>query len=696
MKIISKILCFSLLAFSATANNQINREETLQYQVISSKLSKARSDLSPKTGSSSTSFRQQDINNLPQGQSSNLSSILLRAKGVTQDSYSQIHIRGDHSNLQYRINDVIIPEGINGFGSTLDGRFAESIDLHTGALPAQYGYRTAGIVEITTKDQVNKQSKNAFNGYSEAQIGSNDTMGFNQQLSGHNDKLNYFISGSYLQNNRGIESPTSAKKSINNDTKQDKFFLYTSYLLSDTKKLSAIVANANNRFEVPTSGNLQPQFTLQNHTANSLQARQNQQENNQFAILTLQESVNSKLDYQLSLFTRKSGLQFRGDQAQDIMFNGIASNITRNSLSSGFQGDASFKINQKNTLRTGAYFNQTKISNNETNWVVPTDINGNQISDIANSLSNKNSKNTNLYSIYTQNEYTVNSDLKLNFGGRFDKAQGVVNDQQFSPRFGGVYQLNSKTKLHTGYAKYFTAPKAELATAFNPSDFENTSNASENLQNGKIKSEKTDYYDIGIAYQLNQNLNFGFDTYYKDIKNMLDEGQFGNALIFKPFNYAKAKSYGLEFTTNYQTKTWQNYINLAWQQSHAYNLNSSQYLHETSEIAYTAKGVRPDHDQRITASAGSAYNFTAQKITLGGDVLFGSGLRRGEANTQKMPSYTQFNLFASKKINQWQIRLAINNILDKSYALRDGSGIGIASKQFANRRTGILFASYEF
>ena len=696
MKIISKILCFGLLAFSAMANNNINQEKPLQYQVISSKLNKARSDLSPKTGSSSTSFSQQDINNLPQGQASSLSSVLLRAKGVTQDSYSQLHIRGDHSNIQYRINDVIIPEGINGFGSTLDARFAESINLHTGALPAQYGYRTAGVVEIITKDQVNKNSKNSFGGYSEVQVGSNETMGFNQQFSGNNDKLNYFVSGSYLQNNRGIESPTSARKSINNDTKQDKFFLYTSYLLSDTKKLSAIVANANNRFQVPTAGNLEPEFTLQGQSPNSLQARQNQQENNQFAVLALQESVNSKLDYQASLFTRKSGLQFRGDQAQDIMFSGVASNITRNSLSSGFQGDASFKINSKNTLRAGVYFNQTKISNNETNWVVPTDSNGDQTSDIASAIANKNSKNTNLYSLYAQNEYALNPDLKLNFGGRFDKVQGVANDQQFSPRFGGVYNLNSKTKLHLGYAKYFTAPKAELATAFNPSDFENTSNASENLQNSKIRSERTDYYDVGVAYKLNQNLNFGFDAYYKGIKNMLDEGQFGNALIFKPFNYAKAKSYGLEFTANHQTKTWQNYFNLAWQQSHAYNLNSSQYLHETAEIAYTAKGVRPDHDQRITASIGSAYNFVDQKITLGGDVLFGSGLRRGEANVQKMPSYTQFNLFASKKINQWQLRLALNNVLDKSYALRDGSGIGIAAAQFANRRTANLFASYEF
>ena len=691
MKIISTILCFSLFAFSAMASNA-NQPETLQYQVVSSRLSKARSDLSPKTGSSSTSFSQQDIDNLPQGQASNLASVLLRAKGVTQDSYSQLHIRGDHSNLQYRINDVIIPEGINGFGTTLDARFAETIDLHTGALPAQYGYRTAGVVEIKTKNQ----SKNAFGGYSETQVGSNENLGFNQQFSGTNDKLNYFVSGSYLQNNRGIESPTSAKKSINNDTKQDKFFLYSSYLLGDTKKLSVIVANASNRFQIPTSANLQPAFNLQGQIADSSQARQNQYENNKFVVLALQEAVNSSLNYQVSLFSRHSGLKFRGDKVQDIMFSGAASDITKSSLASGLQGDVGLKIDDKNTLRAGVYFNNTRISNNEKNWVMLTDDDGNQTSDVANLIARKNHKNTNLASFYAQNEYELNRDLKLNFGGRFDQVQGVVKDRQFSPRFGAVYQLSEQTKLHAGYAKYLTAPKAELATAVNAGDFVDTSNAFENLQNGKIKSERTDYYDVGLVYKANQNLNFGAGAYYKDIKNMLDEGQFGNALIFQPFNYAKAKSYGLEFTTNYQTKTWQNYVNLAWQQSHAYNLNSAQYLHETAEIAYTQKGIRPDHDQRITASAGSAYNFVAIKTRLGGDVLFGSGLRRGEANTQKMPSHTQFNLFATKQIQQWQLRLALNNVFDRSYALRDGSGIGIAASQFANRRTATLFASYEF
>ncbi len=62
-----------------------------------------------------------------------------------------MHVRGDHANLQYRINGVLLPESISGFGQTLDARTIKSIRLMDGALPAQFGERTAAVVDITTR-----------------------------------------------------------------------------------------------------------------------------------------------------------------------------------------------------------------------------------------------------------------------------------------------------------------------------------------------------------------------------------------------------------------------------------------------------------------------------------------------------------------------------------------------------------------
>jgi outer membrane receptor protein involved in Fe transport len=670
--------------------------EQLNYEITAKKLDKSRSNLSPKTYGTSRNIDRENIENLPQGQATSLNQILLRTAGASQDSFGQVHIRNDHSNIQYRINDVIIPEGINGFGQVLDARFIDSAEVLTGAMPAQYGFRTAGVVEIKTKDRVsNENLKNG--GYSELQIGQNQTLGANQQFSGSTKGLNYFVSGSYLQNSRGIESPTGARKSIHNDTSQDKLFGYFSYLLGEKSRLSVILANANNRYQIPNIANQQPQFNINSgETKNSAQLNQNQAEANRFAIVALQGITNSEIDYQISSFVRHSDFKFRGDKIGDLIFNGTSSNLDKSSLNYGLQGDFSKKITDKNTARVGFFATDTRIIDNQKNLVFSADENG-QTNDSPFGVNDKSKINTQLYSLYAQNEYKPIDKLTLNGGFRYDKVNSQLDDNQLSPRFNAVYEFTKKFKIHSGYSRYFTAPKTELLSRLDINRFKGTTNASESFVNDKVKSEKTDYYDIGLNYQPSKEWNFGIDSYYKNIRDMLDEGQFGTALIYKPFNYAKAQAYGVELSADYRKDNLSAFANFAIQKAKAKGINSGQYLHEASEVAYTQRFfVNPDHAQNFTGSGGMAYNFKDIKTNLGFDVLYGSGLRRGELNKNKMPSYAQLNIFAVQKIKNFNFRLSINNVLDKKYALRDGSGIGVQASQFANRRNLNLIASTEF
>src|ERR1700679_3818270 len=107
----------------------------------------ARNDFSPETGTSAYALDEQSINAMPQGADNSLDKLLEQTPGAAQDSYGQIHLRGEHADLQYRLNGILLPEGISGFGQTLDPRMIESMTLMDGALPAQYGDRTAGIVD---------------------------------------------------------------------------------------------------------------------------------------------------------------------------------------------------------------------------------------------------------------------------------------------------------------------------------------------------------------------------------------------------------------------------------------------------------------------------------------------------------------------------------------------------------------------
>src|SRR5262245_54990426 len=109
----------------------------------------------PAIGAPVYAITDQAIQLQPGGENNSLTRVLLQAPGVTQDASSVggIHIRNQMGNLQYRINGISLPEGITLFGqsSGLSPRLAESVTLLTGVLPAEYGLRTRGVLDLQTK-----------------------------------------------------------------------------------------------------------------------------------------------------------------------------------------------------------------------------------------------------------------------------------------------------------------------------------------------------------------------------------------------------------------------------------------------------------------------------------------------------------------------------------------------------------------
>ena len=119
--------------------------------VVIGQLDQARDQIVPYLGATKYSIGQEQIQTQSQGANAPFNQVILRAPGVAQDSYGQLHVRDEHANLQFRIDDVLIPEGITGFGQEIDTHLVKSVDLITGSLPAEFGFRTSGIIDIHTK-----------------------------------------------------------------------------------------------------------------------------------------------------------------------------------------------------------------------------------------------------------------------------------------------------------------------------------------------------------------------------------------------------------------------------------------------------------------------------------------------------------------------------------------------------------------
>ena len=100
-----------LTALPALAQPALSVEEIT---VTAQKLAEARNGIQTQTGASTFTVTAKDIQAQPGGDNSALNSVVLQMPGVAQDSFGQLHIRGEHNGLQYRLNGIILPEGISG------------------------------------------------------------------------------------------------------------------------------------------------------------------------------------------------------------------------------------------------------------------------------------------------------------------------------------------------------------------------------------------------------------------------------------------------------------------------------------------------------------------------------------------------------------------------------------------------------
>jgi hypothetical protein len=127
--------------------------QPLSMELNTRRLNQARNDLSPETGGSVYRFTARTITELPEGDNTSLPKVLIQAPGVTQDVSENggFHVRGVDGQIQYRINGVMVPDLNSAVAPVFNSRFAQSIALLDGTLPAQFGYRTAGVIDIRTK-----------------------------------------------------------------------------------------------------------------------------------------------------------------------------------------------------------------------------------------------------------------------------------------------------------------------------------------------------------------------------------------------------------------------------------------------------------------------------------------------------------------------------------------------------------------
>ena len=297
-----------------------------------------------------------------------------------------------------------LPEGLSVFGQALETRFARSISLLTGALPAQYGFFTAGVLDIQTKTGLTNPGL-ALTMYG----GSFNWLQPSFEYGGHEGPVDWFFTGDHLSNERGIK-----------------------IRLRPTMQFSLTRTQQNLKFQITRTNSLswpqRPGIT----SFNSKGLNEVQHELNQFGVLSLQKHIDN-IDMQISAFVRNGVLSFSPDVIGDLLFNGVTPFARKSDLAEGVQANASWQINDSHTLR-GGFLGQVETTIFDTaTSVLPVDSTGAQTSIVPVNIVDNGARTGGLYGVYLQDEWRIFPTLTLNSGLRFDGVNEFTNETQLSP-----------------------------------------------------------------------------------------------------------------------------------------------------------------------------------------------------------------------------------------------------------------------
>jgi outer membrane receptor for ferrienterochelin and colicins len=682
-----------LASSAGTSSTQLS-----EIQVTAQRLNDARTSIETQTGASTYTIDSQAIQAMPGGENNQLNQVLLQAPDVVQDSFGQIHVRADHNDLQYRLNGIILPEGISVFSQTLSPWLISSLKLITGALPAEYGLRTAGVIDLSTNSGV-LQPGGEISYYG----GSHGTSQPSAEFGGSVGQYTYYVTADYKRDNLGIESPDGSSDPLHDHTTQGHAFGYFEDILDSSNRVSLILGLSDDEFQIPNQVGLEPSLGLNvngetDYLSNDLNERQH--ELAEYAIVTWQHSEGD-FNWQTSLSARYTSLHFAPDWVGDLLYNGIAQDAFKNDTAIGWQTDGAYKVDEAHTVRAGWYYQHDSSKSDTTSQVLPIDATGAQTSTVPSTIVSNGAKDQQIESVYVQDEWKPLDPFTVNYGLRYDHYNAYSSGGQWSPRINAVWQFPTGTTLHGGYSRYFTPPPFELVGAGTFTQFAGTTAVppgSNTLDSPPI-AERSNYYDLGVQQKLfDKTLTLGVDSFYEQSQHLIDEGQFGAPIILTPFNYRYGLIGGVEFTANYTVNNFAAYLNSAWQAAHGKGVESAQFNFDQADLAYIARNyIHLDHEGRVSASGGISYLWEGTRFSV--DDLFGTGLRQDLAlpdgssipNGDHTPSYNQINVGLSHAFElagsgPLTVRVDVINVADKVYQIRSGTGVGVFAPQYGPRR----------
>jgi hypothetical protein len=558
-------------------------------------------------------------------------SIVTSTPGFSQDENGRYHFQGGHSQQLLVIDGQPIGDQIGiTFSNSLDPGVAENLTIITGGIPAEYGEKANGVINLTTRSGL---GTNGTKGELSLGAASFKTASGSASAGGGSERFGWFADVDASRSDRFLD-PVSFDN-----------FHNTGSSLRGFLRLDGVSADSSNSWRL--TGNIGRTDRDVTNLPSQEAAGQDQKvvSNDWNLNLGTQSVLGNGLvldgqiyarDNRLTLYSSPYDTPVEASQNRSLANQGINVALSYavgiNEFKAGVQAKRFPIKEQFSFLITDPSYNDPTMDGYNPNLLPYDGTRGGHPFLFTGS-------NTGTYLAgFVQDTIRLN-DLTVNVGVRYDHNDLFESEHQLAPRIGAAYFLKAtNTVFRASYNRMFITPEYEnillssspQAAAIVPPEVQQ----SLALGGGQLfnVSERHDAYNVGVQQGIGSKVRLDLSWWYRDVTNAADQSQFLNTGIVFPLNFSGAKLQGWNFRLDLAPVLGglRGYVSLGHVKAIYVNpLVAGLFLDPGSLDTLSGGTFVIDHDQDIQEQVGLFYDLGKTGVWAGMTQRYDSGLVTG-------------------------------------------------------------------
>ena len=533
--------------------------------------------------------------------------VTLAAPGVVADSNGFFHPLGDHAQVNISLdNQPISDQQSKAFSTQIPVNAIQSMEVVTGAAPAEYGDKTSLVINAITHSGLNqKKPTGSFN----ALYGTFGTTHEDASLAYGNAKGGNFVAFNFERSGRFLDAPEFTV--IHDRGTAVNLFDRIDYSPNSKDTFHLNLFLARNNFQTPNEFDQQAVGQDQRQLVNSINIAPGYV--HIFSPTTVL-SVNPY--YRLDNVRYSSSPDPFSDQP-------ISFNQSRRLNNVGIKSDLSY-VKGRNNAKFGVQISHTFLTEGFQFGITDPEFNDPTSPDFlpgllpfdltrgGNAFAFHGHTDIKQEALFAQDSLTLGNATVL-LGLRFDNYNGITHGSALQPRLGISYLVKrTNTVLRGSYTRNFETP-------YNENLILSSSTGAGGLGNGilgdtsnlPLKPGRRNQFNFGFQQSLGRHLIFDGDYFYKRTNNAYDFNVLFNTSVTFPISWQTSKLDGVSARINFTNYKGLSAFMVAGHTRARYFPPESGGLFFNSDLP---TGVfRIDHDQAFQQTTQVQYQFQQWK-----------------------------------------------------------------------------------